>query len=94
MKNKTKANMAGASGSAVATTGGILGLKAAVSGLGAVVGVSGAGITSGLAAVGGGSMLTGLALSTGGVAFVAVGGYIGAKVIYNRITSAPKILVS
>jgi hypothetical protein len=54
---------------------------AAVSAAGSVAGLSGPGIAAGLSAIGGGSMVGGLVVATGGTALLAVGlGYVGYRI--------------
>lgn len=69
-----------ATGASVGAAAGMGGTVAAVSSLG-VTGLSGPGIVSGLAALGGGSMLGGLVVATGGTALLVGGlGYAGYRI--------------
>jgi hypothetical protein len=70
-KDKIKASAGGVAGAAAGTSIGLAGSMAAISTAG-TAGLSGAGITSGLCAIGG-SILGGAALLSCGVAVLAVG---------------------
>ncbi len=83
MSKADKTEVAGAvSGAAVGTAGGIASSVAAISTAGSVSGLGAAGITSGLATIGG-SMLGGVAVLSGGTVLLAgafgYGGYKLAK---------------
>ena len=84
MKNNTKSNIAGATGAVTGAGLGVGGATMAVSSAGLVSGLSGAGFTSGLAAIGGGAMLGGFAVATAGVGALTVAGLIGGRVAYKK----------
>jgi hypothetical protein len=84
-------NAAGATlGGAAGTVTGLTVATAAISAAGTTTGLSGAGIMSGLAAIGGGTALVGGAVLTCGVAALAVGGAFGGLAIARRIRGGAK----
>ncbi len=81
---KTKTNIAGTTGAVAGAGIGVGGATLAVSSAGLVTGLSGAGFTSGLAAIGGGAMIGGFAVATAGVGVLAVAGLVGGRLAYTR----------
>ena len=84
MTKKTKSKIVGATGAVTGAGLGVGSATLAVSSAGTVAGLSGAGFTSGLAAIGGGAMISGFAIATAGVGAVAVAGLIGAKTAFEK----------
>jgi hypothetical protein len=86
--NESTKQLAGAvAGGAVGTGVGITGAIASISAAG-TTGLSGAGITTGLAAIGGGTMVGGLVVASGGVALLAIGGvFLGRKLMTRKKSS-------
>lgn len=82
MSNRKRENAAGAGGAFVGAVGGLGGAKATIATLG-IPGLSGAGITTGLTAMGG-SMLGGIAVASAGVGVLAFAGYFGGKALFDR----------
>ena len=81
--NNTQENVAGAAGALTGAASGMGASTVAISSLGVVPGLSGAGITSGLATVGG-SMLGGIAVASAGVGVLAFAGYFGGKIALRK----------